>query len=131
MKKNRMHSVKTTKKPGLTPAMMQARFEFALRYEHWTIEDWKKIIWTDETSVLLGARRGKVRVWRTAKEKFESTVVRNRWKGFSEFMFWGAFTYDRKGPFHIWQKETPAEKKASTAYIDALNEALKPKLKAE
>ena len=131
LRKNGMRSVKTTKKPGLTPAMMQARFAFALRYRHWTIEDWKKVIWTDETSVLLGARRGKVRVWRTSKETFSPTVVRNRWKGFSEFMFWGCFTYDRKGPFHIWQKETSAEKKASIAYIDALNEALEPKLKAE
>ena len=77
MKKNRMHSVKTTKRPGLTPAMMQARFKFALRYEHWTIEDWKKVIWMDKTSVLLEARRGKVRVWRTSKETFSPTVVRN------------------------------------------------------
>ena len=48
-----------------------------------------------------------------------------------EFMFWGCFTYDRKGPFYIWKDETAAEKKESKAYIDAMNEILEPKLKAE
>ena len=48
-----------------------------------------------------------------------------------EFMFWGCFTYDRKGPFHIWKDETAAETKESKAYIDAMNEVLEPKLKAE
>ena len=131
LRRNGFRSVKTTKKPGLSAAMMAARYAFALLVEKWTIEDWKKVIWTDETSVLLGSRRGKVRVWWTAKEKYNPTVVRNCWKGFSEFMFWGCFTYNKKGLYHIWEKETPAEKKASKAYIDALNKELEPKLKAE
>lgn len=28
----------------------------------------------------------------------------------SEFMFWGCFTYDKKGQYHIWKTETAAEK---------------------
>jgi hypothetical protein len=32
-----------------------------------------------------------------------------RWKGFSTFMFWACFSYDRKGPCHIWKKQTAAE----------------------
>ena len=111
--------------------MMQARFAFAVKYKDQMIKDWKKVIQTDETSVLLGARRGKVRVWRIPKEAYNPTVIRNRWKGFSEFMFQGSFTYNKKGPCYVWQKETAAQKKALKAYIDALNEVLKPKLKAE
>ena len=26
-------------------------------------------------------------------------------------MFWGAFSYDKKGPCHVWEKETAQEKK--------------------
>ena len=43
IKKNRIYSIKIIKKLGLIPAMMQARFEFALRYKKWMIEDWKNV----------------------------------------------------------------------------------------
>jgi hypothetical protein len=26
-------------------------------------------------------------------------------------MWWSAFSYNKKGPFHIWEEETKAEKK--------------------
>jgi hypothetical protein len=48
--------VKTTKKPGLKATMKEARLEFVLKYEHWTLEDWKSVIWSDETSIILGQR---------------------------------------------------------------------------
>lgn len=101
-----LHNVKPIKKPGLIPQMKQVRYEWALIYKDWTLEDWKNLIWTDETSVVLGHRRGAVRVWRTSEEVFTDTVIRRRWKGFSDFMFWGSFTYDEKGPCHIWRSET-------------------------
>jgi transposase len=106
LKRKGYRKVKLTVKLGLTTAMMEARLQFALRYQHWTLEDWKAIIWSDETSVVLGHRRGGHRrgghrVWRTAKERYDIHVKRTRWKGHSEFMFWGCFTYDKKGPFYI------------------------------
>ena len=64
LKPNNFRSCKTTKKPSLTEAMMEARYQFALRYEDWTVKDWKNVIWSDETSVILKSWRGKVRVWR-------------------------------------------------------------------
>ena len=56
--------------------MIKARYEFVLKYKDWTLEDWKKVIWTDETSVCLGVQRGKVRVWRTPAEIYDPTVIR-------------------------------------------------------
>jgi len=38
--------------------MREARLQFALRYENWKLEDWKDVIWTDETSIVLGYWRG-------------------------------------------------------------------------
>ena len=107
LKRNGFKSSKPTKKPGLTPSMMEARYQFALRFEHWEIEDWKKVIWTDEISVCIGSRRGrKIRVWRTIKEMYHKTCIRTRYKSFQEFMFWGSFRYDKKGPCHIWNAAT-------------------------
>ena len=113
--------VKPTKKPGLTVAQRAARLEWCLDHQHWTLEDWKKVLWSDETSVIYGVRRGGERVWRTVYEKSEVTCRRNRWKGFSEFMFWGCFSYDHKGPCHVWQKETAAEKKKAQKDLDRRN----------
>ena len=74
-------------KPGLIDGMKAARYEFALRHQHWTLEDWKNVIWSNETSVVLGHRCGAVHVWRKATERYHKTCVRTPWKGMSEFMF--------------------------------------------
>lgn len=46
-------------------------------------------------------------------------------------MFWDSFLYDRKGPCHIYQKETNAERKAANKQIEKLNKELEPIKKAE
>ena len=78
---------KRTIKPGLTKEQMKERLKWCLEHEHWTLEDWKNVIFTDETSVQMGAVRGKRRVWRKKDETFHPHVVTRRWKGFSEFMW--------------------------------------------
>ena len=81
----------------------------------------KRVIWTDETSVVLGRRRGAVRVWRTKYERFAEPCVRARWKKASEFIFWACFSYDKKGPCYCWKAETAAERKIATAELARLN----------
>ena len=46
-------------------------------------------------------------------------------------MFWGCFSYDKKGPFHIWSKKTAAEKKQPTKELDEINEAIEKDCKLE
>jgi transposase len=121
LNENGLNKVKPTRKPGLTKAMKRARYQFALDHKDWTIDDWKNIIWSDETSFVLGVRRGGLKVWRTTAEAYDKTVVRNRWKGFSSFMFWGCFSYNHKGPMHIWTTETAKEKKVAQEELDDWN----------
>ena len=92
-----MRKTKPTRKPGLTAQMKKDRLEFCLRHEDWTLEDWKNVIWTDETSIILGYCLGGYHIWRTPEERFLKSTIRERWKGFSEFMFWGTFIYNKKG----------------------------------
>jgi transposase len=49
---------KPTRKPGLTKKMKEERLQWRLAHEHWMLEDWKNVIWTDETSVVLAQKRG-------------------------------------------------------------------------
>ena len=39
-------------------------------------------------------------------------------------MFWGCFTYDSKGPCHIWRLETAKEKEAVNKALQVINNAL-------
>ena len=78
LKKHKFKSVKESVKPGLTETMKKARLEFCKAHENWTLEDWKRVIWTDETSIILGHRRGKYRIWRRPHERYMKTCVRSR-----------------------------------------------------
>jgi hypothetical protein len=51
-------------------------------------------------------------------------MVRQRWKGFSEFMFWGSFSYYVKGECYIWKPETVEEKKALKIDLEKRNKAI-------
>lgn len=124
LKKLGYPKTKPTRKPGLTQRMKDERLKWCQDHADWTLEDWKRVIWSDETSVLLGHRRGGYRIWRRSDEAFVKSAIRPRWKGYSEFMFWGCFTYDKKGPFHIWQPETAKEKKAADEALEVLNASL-------
>ena len=112
---------KLTVKPGLQDLNKKERLAWCLERKDWTLEQWKDIIFTDETSVQLGAVRGARRVWRKPEEAYDLHVIRRRWKGFSEFMFWGSFSYDKKGPCHVWEKETAEERKERKEDLDARN----------
>ena len=54
------------------------------------------------------------------------SCIRQCWKKCTEFMFWGCFSYDKKGPCHIWQRETTKDKKAADVEIEKLNAELEP-----
>jgi transposase len=126
LKAAKFSKTKPTRKPGLTDTMKKARLEFCLRHQHWDLEDWKAVIWSDETAVVLGHRRGGYRVWRRPWERWNKSCIRERWKGYSEFMFWGCFSYNQKGPCHIWKPETPREKRDAEKHLEELNRDLEP-----
>lgn len=111
--------------------MRKERYAWALLHKDWTLDQWKLVIFSDETSVVLGHRRGGYRIWRTKDERFLKSCIRERWKGYSEFMFWGCFSYDYKGPCHIWKPETAAETAEAEKEIQLLNAELEPICRAQ
>src|SRR5436190_7651166 len=118
LKRLKYKSVKLTTKPGLNNDQKKVRVSLALKYQSWTIEDWKKVAWSDETSVILGSVRVKRRVWRLSKQAYNKHCLRRRWKGRMEFMFWACFCWHKRGPCYIWPKETEAMKAKYKKIID-------------
>lgn len=79
-------------KPHLTPKHKKARLEFAKTYRDWTPEQWRQVVWTDESSFEVGKNFRKVRVWRTAEEKYSNSCLSPSFKsGRTSVMVWGAF----------------------------------------
>ena len=78
LKKARFRKTKLTRKPGLTKKMRSDRLQWCLDHQDWTLEDWKKVIWSDETSVVLLYRRGGYRIWRQLEEAFVRSCIRER-----------------------------------------------------
>src|SRR5450432_2097678 len=121
LKENGYSSYKRTMKPGLKLDDKARRYKWCLDHKDWKLEDWKNVIWTDETSVKLGGVRGARRIWRKRNEAFHPHVITRRWKGFSEFMWWSCFSYDKKGPYHIWELETKEEREACKKDLEERN----------
>ena len=63
LKSTRMISVAKQRGPLLVARHRKARLEFAERNLEWTIEDWKKVVWSDETKINRFGSDGKDQVW--------------------------------------------------------------------
>ncbi|KAI0997290.1 hypothetical protein K3495_g10896 [Podosphaera aphanis] len=51
LRESDLKAKKKPKKPALTTRHRKARLDFSLRHKEWTIEDWKKVVWSDETKI--------------------------------------------------------------------------------
>ena len=118
-------------KPGLTATMEMRRLQFCLDHEDTDLEWWKNAIWSDETGVVLGARKGKVGLYRKPSERYIKAVVRPRFKKSCDFMFWRCFSFDSNGLCHIWRPETAQEKKIAQEEVDKLTEEREPLCRQE
>jgi Transposase len=51
LKKAGMRAVVKKKRPFLSKKHKKARMDFATKHLHWTVEDWKQVVWSDETKI--------------------------------------------------------------------------------
>ena len=64
LKRKHLKAVVKAKNPLLKARHRQRRLEFALYHQNWTIEDWKRVIWSDETKINRIGSDGKQYVWK-------------------------------------------------------------------
>ena len=68
-----LKSYKSTNKLRLTSQMIKKRFEFAKKHIDWSIEDWKKVLFSDESTFQQFTIR-KNHVHRPVKERFDKNT---------------------------------------------------------
>lgn len=91
------------KKIPLTPQHKVIRLEWAQQHLTWSQEQWKEILWSDETWVTAGNHRKKY-VTRRVGEELDPTCIVEKNRRKAGWMFWGSFTGNQKGPHLFWEK---------------------------
>jgi len=88
------------KKPYLKPQHIKARLEFANRHKDWTVEDWKRVIWSDETKINRFSSDGRKWCWKSPGKELQPNHVQPTVKfGGGSIMVWGCMT--ARGPGYM------------------------------
>lgn len=83
------------KAPELTRAHRVARLRFARAHENWNIDDWKKVLFSDETRINLKSCDGRQRVHRRQGERRAAfNFMPNEPFGRGSKMFWAGISFD-------------------------------------
>lgn len=90
---------KKPKKPKLSPKNIKARRVFALSHQQWTIDDWKRVLWSDECKINRFNSDGIHYFWsNTGKATQSYQVIETVKHGGGSIMVWGCFSEFGVGP---------------------------------
>ena len=88
------------KKPLLRPINKKKRLEWALQHRNWTMEQWKNVLWTDESKFEVFGSHRRIFVRRSRSEKMiPQCVVPTVKYGGGSIMVWGCFSGHGIGDF--------------------------------
>ena len=90
-------SRKMAKKPVLTEQMKEKRMTFCHQYGHWTVDDWKMVMFSDESHFELNTfRRGLCRR-PVGSDRFDVRFTRKTVKHPAKVMAWACFSWKGRG----------------------------------
>jgi transposase len=79
-----------TRKPFITEKNRRIRVEWSQEHLHWTVEQWRKVLWSDESSYVLRYAQ-RTQVWRRKNERYKPFATTATVKHDKKIMVWGAF----------------------------------------
>src|SRR6266850_368088 len=124
LKKCSFKAVTKKKKPLLSAVHRKKQLAFASKYKNWTVEDWKRVIWSDETKINRIGSDGKQWVWKKAGEGLIEREVQGTVKfGGGNMMVWGCMGWDGVGELAEVEWRMDANQ-----YLDILENHLLPSM---
>ena len=82
------------KRPLLNKHHRRERLNFALAHLNWTVDDWKIVVWSDETNINRLGSDGRKWVWKKAGEvKGQAGSGTQKFRGGS-LMMWACMLWD-------------------------------------
>ena len=113
------------KKPLVSLKNRKKRLSFAKDHEHCSVEDWKKVLFTDETKVNLVGSNGKMYIRCFKNERFNPQFIKGYLQaGGGLILVWGSFRHDGTGLIVQIKNTFNSDK-----YISMLEETVKPFVK--
>jgi hypothetical protein len=99
LKQKNFRSVVKQKRPLLKQAHRQNRLKFAQKHENWTVEDWKRVLWSDETKINRIGSDGRVYTWKEkgAPLSDRTTTPTVKHGGGNNLMVWGCMSWNGVG----------------------------------
>ncbi|KAJ8254683.1 hypothetical protein GJAV_G00196010 [Gymnothorax javanicus] len=106
----------------LTPDHHQQRLQWAQEHQDWTLEQWKKVVWSDESQFVLHHVDGRVRVRRLpGTEVPAGGAVGKIPAGGEKVTLWAMFCWESLGPIvHLEASLTP------DAYLNIVADQVHP-----
>ncbi|GBO44027.1 Transposable element Tc1 transposase, partial [Araneus ventricosus] len=88
-----------TRVPLLTKRHRQLRLHWTREHRDWTLDEWKRVAWSDESRFLIHHVDGRVRVRRLPGEQLlPSCTAGHTQAGGGGIMIWGTFSWAALGP---------------------------------
>ncbi|KAG0814503.1 hypothetical protein G6F29_013664 [Rhizopus arrhizus] len=107
-------------KPLLRTQNIIKRLQWAKSHQHWTVDDWKRVIFSDETKINRFASDGKAYTWKLPNEELNSRHVQQTVKhGGGNIMVWSCITWEGVG----WIVDV-GHHMNSEAYLEVLKDDL-------
>lgn len=101
LRQNNLFGRRPAKKPLISAKNRLARLKFAKKHLNWSVQQWSKVVWSDESKFMLFGSDGIRYVRRPVGErfnpKFQLPTVKH---GGGNVMIWGCFSRDLVGPIH-------------------------------
>ena len=110
----------TDKKPLLSGMNLKRRLEWCKQHQSWSVEDWKRVMWSDESPFELRFKQ-KERVWRLHNERYKPWALTPTTKSSIKINVWGCFSASGVGSLHMVQINMD-----QFQYQEILNEELPP-----
>lgn len=94
LKEANFKAKKKVKKPQLTPRHRKARLDWAIAHKDWTEDDWKRVLWTDETKINRLNSDGLEYCWVRPSEVLSERQIQPTVKfGGGSIMVWGCISW--------------------------------------